>query len=130
MAKIIAIDIGLKRIGLALSDGKVVLPLNPILRQNRKQAARDVSAVLSEYCADCLVVGVPMGLDSQSEMQKRAQHFVGLLSFSGKVVYVDESFSSKEASSLQASAGANDKAKDGRLDSLAAMIILQRYLGI
>lgn len=123
MAKIIALDIGLKRIGVAFSDGKLAIPLSPVLRKNRNQAARDVTAILSEWGADMLVVGVPLGGSSEDEMRRRVEHFVGLLGFSGGVAYVDEALSSMEASELYASS-----AKDGKLDSIAAMIILNRYI--
>jgi len=48
--KIASIDVGLKRIGVAISmDGKIVFPQEAILRQNRKQAARDVKTLLLEW---------------------------------------------------------------------------------
>jgi len=116
---IMAIDVGLKRIGVALAVGQTVL------RKNRNQAARDVSAVLREYGAKKLVVGVPLGGSSEDEMRRRIAHFVSLLEFEGEVVYQDEAMSSFEASEIYA-----EGRRDGRLDSVAAMIILKRYLGL
>lgn len=122
---IIAIDVGLKRIGVALAVGQTVMPQTPVLRKNRNQAARDVSAVLREYGAKKLVVGVPLGGSSEDEMRRRIEHFVSLLEFDGEVVYQDEAMSSFEASEIYA-----ENRRDGRLDSIAAMIILKRYLGL
>ena len=122
---IMAIDVGLKRIGVALAVGQTVMPQTPVLRKNRNQAARDVSAVLREYGAKKLVGGVPLGGSSEDEMRRRIAHFVSLLEFDGEVVYQDESMSSFEASEIYA-----DGRRDGRLDSIAAMIILKRYLGL
>ena len=122
---IMAIDVGLKRIGVALAVGQTVMPQTPVLRKNRNQAARDVSAVLREYGAKKLVVGVPLGGSSEDEMRRRIAHFVSLLEFDGEVVYQDEAMSSFEASEIYA-----EGRRDGRLDSIAAMIILKRYLGI
>ena len=51
-----AIDVGLKRIGLAFGFGEVVTPLEPVLRKNRNQAARDVSQKVNEYAPNTLVV--------------------------------------------------------------------------
>lgn len=124
LQKIIAIDIGLKRIGMAFAYNKVVLPLKPILRKNRKQAAQDVSNAIKEHEANALVVGIPLGGSSEDEMKRRIAHFVSLLDFNGDIFYQDESFSSLEASEF-----INDK-RDGKLDSIAAMVILKRYLGI
>lgn len=122
---IMAIDVGLKRIGVALAVGQTVMPQTPVLRKNRNQAARDVSAVLRVYGAKKLVVGVPLGGSSEDEMRRRIAHFVSLLEFDGEVVYQDEAMSSFEASEIYA-----DGRRDGRLDSIAAMIILKRYLGL
>ena len=122
---IMAIDVGLKRIGVALAVGQTVMPQTPVLRKNRNQAARDVSAVLREYGAKKLVVGVPLGGSSEDEMRRRIAHFVSLLEFDGDVVYQDEAMSSFEASEIYA-----DGRRDGRLDSIAAMINLKRYLGL
>ena len=122
---IMAIDVGLKRIGVALAVGQTVMPQTPVLRKNRNQAACDVSAVLREYGAKKLVVGVPLGGSSEDEMQRRIAHFVSLLEFDGEVVYQDEAMSSFEASEIYA-----EGRRDGRLDSIAAMIILKRYLGL
>ena len=122
---IMAIDVGLKRIGVALAVGHTVMPQTPVLRKNRHQAARDVSAVLREYGAKKLVVGVPLGGSSEDEMRRRIEHFVSLLEFDGAVVYQAEAMSSFEASEIYA-----ENRRDGRLDSIAAMIILKRYLGL
>lgn len=120
---IVAIDIGLKRIGVAISpDGKIALPVNPILRKNRNQAARDISLALKQRDAKTLVVGVPKGGSSEDEMARRIAHFVSLLDFSGEIYYQDEALSSLEAGEI-----VSDR-RDGRFDSVAAMIILERFL--
>ena len=119
--KFMAIDVGLKRIGLAFGFGEVVTPLEPVLRKNRNQAARDVSQKVNEYAPNTLVVGVPIGGSSEDEMRRRIEHFVSLLN----IVYQDEAFSSSEASEIYT----NTK-RDGRLDSVSATIILKRYLKI
>ncbi|BCD68183.1 putative Holliday junction resolvase [Nitratiruptor sp. YY09-18] len=124
--RVAAIDVGLKRIGTAIClDGKIVLPQNPILRKNRNQAARDVSEFLKEWQIDTLVVGIPDG-SSKEEMQKRIEHFVNLLDFNGNVEYIDEGFTSYEAK--EATKGVIKHKKDGKIDSIAAQKILERWL--
>ena len=125
MRKILAIDVGLKRIGAAFCAGEVVVPLPAVLRKNRNQAALEVSKLALEYGAQTLVVGVPLGGSSEEEMRRRIEHFVSLIDFAGEVAYQDEAYSSAEASQLHTSAK-----RDGRLDSIAAAVILKRYLGI
>ena len=125
---IIAIDVGLKRIGVAISpDSKIALPSTPILRKNRNQAASEISQILKMQNAKILVVGIPKGGSSEEEMSRRIRHFVSLLEFDGEIKFIDESFSSFEADELREF---SSRKKDGKLDSLSAMIILQRYLEI
>jgi putative Holliday junction resolvase len=127
MGAIIAIDLGLKRIGLSLSYGNtLVTPLPAIERRNRDQAARDVKKVLDEYEATTVVVGIPMGSTTEDEMRRRVAHFMNLVDFKGEIAYQDEANSSQEAEELMK--GEIRYKRDGRIDSLSAKIILERYL--
>ena len=122
--KLCCIDIGLKRIGLAIClQGDIVTPLSAIIRKNRNQASSDVLAVLKEWEIDTLVVGYP---SASEDMQKRIKHFVNLLDFDKEVIFQEENMSSIEAQDLMK--GDIKYKKDGRVDSLAAKIILERYL--
>jgi len=125
--KTACIDVGLKRIGTAIClDGKIVLPQNAILRKNRNQAAREVRHFLEEWEIGKLVVGLPKGGSSEAEMERRIKHFVSLLELTIPVVYQDEQGSSFEAKEM--TMGDFKHKRDGRLDSVAAQIILERYL--
>jgi len=122
--KYASIDIGLKRIGCALSvSSDIVNPQKAILRKNRDQAARDVSSFLKEWDIDTLVVGYP---EASEDMKPRVKHFVKLLDFNGEIVFQNEDMSSQEAKDI--TKGEIKHKRDGRLDSIAAKIILQRYL--
>jgi len=123
--KLIAIDLGLKRIGLAYSAHKdIVTPLPAVIRKNRNQASRDVKKVLDEWEVEGVVVGIPMGGSSEEDMRKRVAHFMNLVDFKGEVFYQDEAGSSLEAEELLK----GNYKRDGRVDSLAAKIILERFL--
>ena len=126
MKKIASIDIGLKRVGVAICFGNVVTPQNAILRKNRNQAAADISNFLKEWEIDTLVVGIPKGGSSEDEMKRRIAHFVSLLEFSGDIFYQDEHGSSVEAKQMMQ--GVTRQKKDGKIDSMAAKIILERWL--
>jgi putative Holliday junction resolvase len=129
MGAIIAIDLGLKRIGLALSYGNgIVTPLPAIERKNRNQAANDVKKVLNEYEATTVVVGIPMGSTTEDEMRRRVAHFMNLVDFNSEIAYQDEAGSSQEAEALMK--GEIRYKRDGRIDSLSAKIILERYLNM
>jgi len=126
--KIASIDVGLKRIGLAIClDGNIVFPQDAILRRNRNQAANDVRNFLMEWEIDTLVVGLPKGSSSEEEMERRIKHFVNLLELESiSIVYQDESGTSIEAKEL--TQGIFRHKRDGKIDSIAAKIILERWL--
>lgn len=125
--KIIAIDLGLKRIGLAYSaDGNLVTPLTAVQRKNRNQASMAVKSEIDAWDAEAVVIGIPMGGSSEDEMRRRVAHFMNLVDFDGPVYYQDEADSSLEAEALMK--GHMKQKKDGRIDSIAAKIILERWL--
>ena len=126
--RVLALDVGLKRIGIAYApEGDVVIPLEAVLRKNREQAAAEVKGLLENYRIETLVIGLPKGGSSEAEMERRIRHFAGLLEFKGDVVFEDEYGSSHEA--VEQTKGLFRHKKDGRLDSMAAKIILERWLG-
>ncbi len=125
--KLASIDVGLKRIGVAIClDGRIVLPQNAILRKNRNQAAREVNNFLKTWEIEQLVVGLPKDSDSEAEMERRIKHFISLLDLEIPVAYQDEQGSSHEA--VEMTKGDFRHKKDGKIDSIAAKIILERYL--
>ena len=122
--KLASIDVGLKRIGVAIClTSDIVTPQNAILRKNRDQAAADVNAFLKEWEIDKLIVGFP---SSSEDSQNRIKHFVGLLELKIPFEFQEENMSSIEAEDLIK--GEIKYKRDGRIDSLAAKIILERYL--
>ncbi len=125
--KLAAIDVGLKRIGVAIApDGKTVLPQAAIVRKGRNQAAAEVKRFLQQWEIETLIVGIPKGGSSEEEMRRRIEHFVGLMALEIPVVYVNEADSSEEAKAMMQ--GIVRQKRDGRIDSIAAKLILERYL--
>ena len=127
--KIASIDVGLKRIGVAIClDESIVIPQQPILRKNRNQAAKEISLFLNEWEIENLIVGLPKDAENSAEMERRIKHFVSLLDLNIPIIYQDEQSSSIEAKELIT--GIFKDRRDGRLDSIAAKIILERYLNL
>ncbi|MFP6164473.1 Holliday junction resolvase RuvX [Helicobacter pylori] len=125
---ILACDVGLKRIGIAALLNGVILPLEAILRRNRNQASRDLSDLLREKNIQVLVVGKPN--ESYADTNARIEHFIKLVDFKGEIVFINEDNSSIEAYENLEHLGKKNKRlaiKDGRLDSLSACRILERY---
>lgn len=122
--KLASIDVGLKRIGVAIClTSDIVTPQTAILRKNRNQAARDVNIFLKEWEIEKLIVGFP---SASIDMQNRINHFVSLLELEIPYEFCEENMSSIEAEDLIK--GEIKYKRDGRIDSLAAKIILERYL--
>jgi len=132
MEKILAVDVGLKRIGLALCMLKpIVTPLEGIIRTNATQAAQAVDKVALEYGCNVIVLGMP---PQNTSMAKSVKHFKTLLTFDGKIVFENEDNSSIEAWDIlkeqRATRGSKKlNNKDTKLDSMSACIILKRYIG-
>ena len=125
--KYLAIDLGLKRIGLAYSAHKdLVTPLPAIIRKNRNQASDEVKKAIKEWEIEAIVIGIPLGGSSEDEMRRRIAHFMNLIDFDGEIFYQDEAGSSLEAENMMK--GEIKYIRDGRVDSISAMIILQRFL--
>jgi len=129
MKKIAAIDFGLKRVGLAFCfDGQIVLPQKAIVGANMQESAKKLSKTLQEWGIELLVVGLPKGGSAQEEMEKLIKEYITMLDIPNmKIEYIDEAFSSYEAKEL--TKGKIKHKRDGRLDSIAAKIILERFLG-
>jgi len=122
--KLASIDVGLKRIGVAIClTSDIVTPQTAILRKNRDQAASDVNSFLKEWEIEKLIVGFP---SASEDMQKRIKHFVTLLELQIPYEFCEENMSSIEAEELIK--GEIKYKRDGRVDSLAAKIILERFL--
>ncbi|MDE5591896.1 MAG: Holliday junction resolvase RuvX [Helicobacter sp.] len=126
MKNIMAVDVGLKRIGIAKCVNNIPLPMSPIFRKNRNQAAKELQDLIIKSDIEVLIVGIPQ---KNFTAETRIKHFIGLLDLPKgvEICFIDESFSSIEA--LERIQGSKrDRKKDGTLDSIAALVILERYL--
>ena len=121
----IAIDFGLKRIGVAWKCGELILPLPAIQFNTPVQVASELQGILGEKKARILIVG-----KVREDLQGALDEALNALDFGGEIAFVDENLSSKEAElHINGRKKSKKLRKDGSLDSLSAMIILERYLG-
>lgn len=121
--KYLGIDFGLRRIGLAYSEGTLASPLNTIEVKSFKDAVAKVVEVIKVESSDKIVVGLPEG-----KMGKTVLGFVKALKKMGfDVECTDETLSSQRA--LKHAIELNVSQKDRRInDKYAAAEILQNYL--
>lgn len=133
MARILAIDYGTKRVGLAVTD-----PLKIIASALNTVHAKDVIVYLKNYTAqeevERFVVGLPKRLDgSDSQSAVHVENFVNLLrkNFPNTPIErVDERFTSTIAtrSLLEMGLKKKDRANKGNVDQVSAVLILQTYM--
>ena len=133
MGRILAVDYGAKRTGLAVTD-----PLRIIATALDTVASADLMPYLIAYAArekvDEFVVGMPKTLKNEdSQTAPLVRSFVEQLkvSFPGKPVHlVDERFTSSLAkhSMLESGVSKKDRQKKGNVDKVSAVIILQSFM--
>ncbi len=133
MARILAIDYGRKRVGIAVTD-----PFQIIANGLDTVAAKDVLEYLQKYIAtepvECFVVGYPKQLNNEdSESVKYLKPFLGKLKKKFPeipVELVDERFTSKIAFQTMIDGGLKKKARRDKamIDKVSATIILQTYM--
>ena len=131
--RVLALDIGEKRIGVAVSDpsGTVASPLVVLDATKVLGDGRDLTRIMDEYDVELVVVGLPLSLDGtegpQAERVRRATgRLAGFLRVA--VEFADERLSSAQASRAMGEVGASQRQQRGNLDMVAASIFLQSYL--
>lgn len=131
MAALIGIDLGTRRIGLAVSTGPVATPLRVIERTADDAAdAATIAAEASERGATTVVLGHPKRLDGTlGPAAEAAGRFADALRAAGlEVVLWDERLSTKEVDKMLIGSGARRSRRREVVDKLAAAVILQGYL--
>ena len=131
--RILAIDHGEKRIGLAISDptGTIANPLTVIKHVSRPIDAAQVATLAAEKEAELIIVGQSFDEDGQPNLAgRRAARFAEALQAQTNlpVELWDESFSTQKARAARIQMGVSRKQRTGHLDEIAATIILQSYL--
>lgn len=131
--RVLGVDHGEKRIGLALSDptGTLARPLSVINHVSRAVDAARVAAIVAEQEAECVVVGQSFDEEGRPNAAGRAaERFAEALKDQTTVPIVlwDESMSTIDARDLQIQMGVPRKKRAGHLDDAAAANILQSYL--
>jgi putative Holliday junction resolvase len=130
---VLALDVGEKRIGVAVSDETELLasPHSVIRRQSTAGALDAIARLVAETRAGLVVVGLPVSFDGQLHAQARAiQQFAGRLRgrIDVPVVFADETLSSVRAEEQLRAAGVRPERIRERLDAAAAAVILQEFL--
>ncbi len=133
MIRVLAIDYGQKRIGVALSDplGFTAQSLKTLLFVSEKKFIEDLKAICLEHQVTEVVIGLPINMDSSHG--PKANEVMRLLpkmkeSLTVPVLTWDERLTSKEAGRLMIQEGLSREKQKSKSDELAAILILQNYL--
>lgn len=136
MPRVLAVDFGERRIGLALSDptATLALPFGVLERRaGKRPPMMKLIAIVEEHDVDHVVVGLPLALDaSDTEWTTTVREFAAKLAArTGRPVFlVDERLTSVMAERAVRSLGLprHEREKKERVDTAAATIILQTFL--
>ena len=131
MHKIMALDVGTKRIGVALSDYLQVIanPCTCIQREPEQKAIEEITKIAKENRVEKIVVGVPYNMDGTLGFQGEnciefSQKLIGF-----DIILEDERLTSEEAEERLKSRKVDFRKNKGLVDIESACIILEQYLG-
>ena len=134
MGRVMAIDWGSKRVGVALSDETrtIARPLDTLEVKSLKGAAEKLAAIISENGVDEVVLGYPLHMDgtegSSAKECRRLSDSLRTLLPGLRLVLMDERLSSVGAEAILRERGEKTRGRKERLDQVAASLLLQEYL--
>lgn len=131
--RILGIDLGEKRVGLALSDplGITAQGLETLLVKNKKEVVTGITAVCKKHAVIEIVIGLPMNMNGS--FGPKAQEVQALIPVLEKMTGVpvrswDERLTSRQAGRLMIDEGLSRQKQRKNSDRMAATLILQNFL--
>jgi putative Holliday junction resolvase len=136
--RVLALDVGERRVGIAISDpgGILARPLQALWRGSREEDLAAIAALVAEHDVGLLVVGKPLSLNgTEGPQARRVARYAEALAehLPVQVVSWDERYTTVEAQEIMRQQGRGEKdmrraRTNGKLDAVAAAVILQSYL--
>jgi putative holliday junction resolvase len=131
--KLLGIDWGQKRVGLALSDalGMLASPLEVFEYKTRPQALERIVAVVQRYRVEAIVVGLPLDMNGDKGPQAQnaeavAEELRGLVKI--PITLWDERLTTAQAQRVLIEGNVSRANRKSRVDMVAAVVLLQAYL--
>lgn len=134
MYKIMGLDVGTKRIGIALSDFLLLTaqPCETISREPEKSAIEKISDICEKNSVQKIVVGLPKNMNGTvGEQAHDCENFAGMLKNKMPQIefyFEDERLTSRQAENILALQGKKYTKNKGLVDLKSACIILQQHL--
>ena len=132
MGRVLGIDYGDSRIGLAMSDPLKIIasPFKTIRNEGNEKCLQVFQSLIKEKDVEAIVVGLPMGLKGQETVQtKKVREFANLLYALKLPIHLeDERLSSVSAEKSMIQQNIKTGHNKGLIDQRAAAIVLQQFL--
>ena len=132
MGRSLGIDLGIKRVGIALSDNlnMIASPLKTLTYYNKKDLLIQLSKLILEFDVEIIVLGLPLNMSGTDSLQtKKIRDFKSSLSIlKVPIIYEDERLSSVSAKRSMVTQNIKTGHNKAEIDMRAAAIILQQYL--
>ena len=131
--RVLGLDVGSKRIGLAVSDplGITAQGLETLRRKNKRTDLEQLARIVRDYQVSEIVVGYPLRLSgAEGTQSEKMQHFAEDLrkQFGLPVHLWDERLTSSQANRILREADLSIKKRAGAVDRMAAVLILQNWM--
>ncbi len=129
--RIIALDIGTKRIGVAVCDAMWLgaTPLCTLERKDDNRTLDEIKKIAKEYLTDLILIGIPYNMDGSLGFQaKNCLDFIKPLENEFTILKQDERLSSATAEDYLKQQKKKYTKDKGLVDKVAACVILQEYL--
>ena len=132
MGRLLAIDYGARRVGLALSDPlkMIASPYRTIINKNNTILIEEIERIIAAEDVELTIIGLPLGMAGQkTEQTKKVEKFVDKLTDRGIIIkYEDERWSSVAAKRSMKEQNIKSGYNKALVDQTAAAIFLQQYL--
>ncbi len=133
MGRILALDIGSRRIGVSMSDPMQIIasPFSVIDCKLSKDIFSDILGIIESYSIESVVIGMPITMKGEESIQtKTVKKFIEDFSklISVKIYTIDERLSSVSAEKELIKSGIKTGHNKGEIDKTAATLILQEFL--
>ncbi len=130
--KLLGIDYGQKRIGLAIAQGGMAFPLKTLAKSTRDRLFADLLTVIAAEAVEAVVLGLPLDMEGKETLTTRQ-----VLNFRDSLArrtdlpihLVNEALTSFDARERLREAGVPARRQTEMLDQMAAVCILETYLG-
>ena len=133
MGRVLGVDLGARRVGLALSDPQRIIssPLETLAMKSESALLSRLIRLCQEKDVVMVVIGLPVSADgSEGPGCARARRIAEKLTAAGiPSELVDESWSSRDAEQIVREMGKTRRTAKEKVDSIAASLILRDYLG-